>query len=225
MMRALGNLVPFVIQPPNMVVTHPKIRNDSRYWPWFKLNRRRRYHGPKELFNHRHSSLRNVIERTFGVLKQRFPLLKHMPRYDMNQVKKMKMTMKTKMKMKVQVKFRVKLELKMSTEMKMEYQQCNNTTMSTCHVNNYCIWDNGEMRLQYPCGKHITIGRLQLHRCFLQTMVVVFFVVLIGIIIGAPSSGLKSTQVRCKKIKSHSNHAKNKRRGKKTPLRVAFHAP
>ncbi|XP_028098440.1 uncharacterized protein LOC114298134 [Camellia sinensis] len=48
-----------------------------------ELNRRRRYHGPKELFNHRHSSLRNVIERTFGVLKQRFPLLKHMPRYDM----------------------------------------------------------------------------------------------------------------------------------------------
>ncbi|XP_028056116.1 protein ALP1-like [Camellia sinensis] len=189
MMRALGNLAPFVIQPPNMAVTHPKIRNDRRYWPWFKdcvgaidgthivvvapegdrmpyrgrkvhttqnvmatcsfdmkftfvyigwegsahdsriflealttnsadfphpppnkyylvdagythmpgyvapyrgqkyhlqeFNRRRRYHGPQELFNHRHSSLRNVIERTFGVLKQRFPLLRHMPRYDM----------------------------------------------------------------------------------------------------------------------------------------------
>ncbi|XP_028072992.1 uncharacterized protein LOC114275196 [Camellia sinensis] len=37
MMRALGNLAPFVIQPPNMAVTHPKIRNDRRYWPWFKL--------------------------------------------------------------------------------------------------------------------------------------------------------------------------------------------
>ncbi|GMP97485.1 hypothetical protein CsSME_00045720 [Camellia sinensis var. sinensis] len=36
MMRALGNLVPFVIQPPNMDVTHPKIQNDRRYWPWFK---------------------------------------------------------------------------------------------------------------------------------------------------------------------------------------------
>ncbi|XP_028112906.1 uncharacterized protein LOC114311010 [Camellia sinensis] len=48
-----------------------------------EFNRRRRYHGPQELFNHRHSSLRNVIERTFGVLKQRFPLLRHMSRYDM----------------------------------------------------------------------------------------------------------------------------------------------
>ncbi|CAL5435434.1 unnamed protein product [Camellia sinensis] len=48
-----------------------------------EFNRRRRYHGPHELFNHRHSSLRNVIERTFGVLKQRFPLLRHMSRYDM----------------------------------------------------------------------------------------------------------------------------------------------
>ena len=34
--------------------------------------------GPKtyqELFNLRHASLRNVIERTFGVLKKRFPIL------------------------------------------------------------------------------------------------------------------------------------------------------
>ncbi|CAL0306775.1 unnamed protein product [Lupinus luteus] len=35
-------------------------------------------HGPqnsRELFNHRHSSLINVIERTFGVLKKRFPII------------------------------------------------------------------------------------------------------------------------------------------------------
>ncbi|XLR43491.1 hypothetical protein S83_028151 [Arachis hypogaea] len=30
---------------------------------------------PKELFNHRHSSLRNVIERCFRVLKKRFPII------------------------------------------------------------------------------------------------------------------------------------------------------
>ncbi|XP_052116435.1 uncharacterized protein LOC127746610 [Arachis duranensis] len=30
---------------------------------------------PKELFNHRHSSLRNVIERCFGVLNKRFPII------------------------------------------------------------------------------------------------------------------------------------------------------
>ncbi|KAJ0105800.1 hypothetical protein Patl1_19121 [Pistacia atlantica] len=29
----------------------------------------------RELFNHRHSSLRNAIERTFGVLKKRFPII------------------------------------------------------------------------------------------------------------------------------------------------------
>jgi len=29
----------------------------------------------RELFNHRHSSLRNVIEKTFGVLKKRFPII------------------------------------------------------------------------------------------------------------------------------------------------------
>ncbi|XP_028125338.1 uncharacterized protein LOC114322265 [Camellia sinensis] len=40
-----------------------------------------RYAGPKELFNHRHSSLHNVIERTFGVLKKRFPILRSMPNY------------------------------------------------------------------------------------------------------------------------------------------------
>lgn len=35
----------------------------------------------EELFNHRHSSLRNVIERIFGVLKKRFPLLVCMHSY------------------------------------------------------------------------------------------------------------------------------------------------
>ncbi|XP_042448958.1 uncharacterized protein LOC122033868 [Zingiber officinale] len=37
---------------------------------------------PKELFNLRHSSLRNAIERAFGVLKNRFPILAEMSRYN-----------------------------------------------------------------------------------------------------------------------------------------------
>ncbi|XP_014517225.1 putative nuclease HARBI1 [Vigna radiata var. radiata] len=38
-----------------------------------------------KLFNHRHSSLRNVIERTFGVLKKRFPIIASgtEPHYDL----------------------------------------------------------------------------------------------------------------------------------------------
>ncbi|WVY98980.1 hypothetical protein V8G54_031131 [Vigna mungo] len=36
---------------------------------------RRGPQNPRELFNHRHSLLRNVIERTFGLLKKRFPII------------------------------------------------------------------------------------------------------------------------------------------------------
>ena len=35
----------------------------------------RRLQNARELFNLRHASLRNVIERTFGVLKKRFPII------------------------------------------------------------------------------------------------------------------------------------------------------
>ncbi|KAL7232098.1 hypothetical protein ACSBR2_010169 [Camellia fascicularis] len=153
MMRALGNLAPFVTQPPNMAITHPKIQNDRRYWPWFKdcvraidgthivvvtpKGDQMPYRGRKVnttqnvmaacsfdmkftfVYTGWEGSVHdsrifvkalttntvdfphlppnkyylvdagythmpgNVIERTFGVLKQRFPLLKHMPRYDM----------------------------------------------------------------------------------------------------------------------------------------------
>ncbi|WOL19740.1 hypothetical protein Cni_G28542 [Canna indica] len=58
----------------------------------FLILRGERYHrsnfhgrrGPstkRELFNQRHSSVRNVIERCFGLLKARFPILKQMPNY------------------------------------------------------------------------------------------------------------------------------------------------
>ena len=39
---------------------------------------------PKELFNLRHASARNVIERIFGVLKRRFRILQLPPEYDIS---------------------------------------------------------------------------------------------------------------------------------------------
>ena len=41
----------------------------------------RRPQNAKELFNLRHSSLRNAIERIFGVIKKRFPILVEMSPY------------------------------------------------------------------------------------------------------------------------------------------------
>ena len=43
--------------------------------------RRRRALTKEEKFNHSHAQLRNVIERAYGVLKARFPILKQMAKY------------------------------------------------------------------------------------------------------------------------------------------------
>ncbi|KAJ9542845.1 hypothetical protein OSB04_029351 [Centaurea solstitialis] len=52
---------------------------NTRYWlPDF---RRQRALTKKELFNHAHAQLRNVIERAYGVLKARFPILTQMAPY------------------------------------------------------------------------------------------------------------------------------------------------
>ena len=37
--------------------------------------------GKKQTFNHRHSQIRNAIERSFGVLKNKWRILLHMPSY------------------------------------------------------------------------------------------------------------------------------------------------
>ncbi|KAL5567609.1 hypothetical protein UlMin_024184 [Ulmus minor] len=42
-----------------------------------------RINGPTELFNYRHASLRNCIERCFGVLKARFPILRFMTNFSL----------------------------------------------------------------------------------------------------------------------------------------------
>jgi hypothetical protein len=39
--------------------------------------------GKKEVLNHLHSSLRNVIKRAFGVLKEKWRILKHLSSYPM----------------------------------------------------------------------------------------------------------------------------------------------
>lgn len=44
-------------------------------------NGRGRLRGKEDLFNYKHSSCRNIIERCIGVLKARFPILKLMTNY------------------------------------------------------------------------------------------------------------------------------------------------
>ncbi|XP_074373632.1 uncharacterized protein LOC141713981 [Apium graveolens] len=52
---------------------------NTRYWQ--SDFRGRRALTREEKFNHAHAQLRNVIERAYGVLKARFPILKQMPPY------------------------------------------------------------------------------------------------------------------------------------------------
>ena len=52
-----------------------------RYHAQEYRGRQRQPKNALELFNYRHSSLRMVVERTFGVLKARFPIFYHMPNY------------------------------------------------------------------------------------------------------------------------------------------------
>ena len=42
----------------------------------------------KEMFNYRHASLHNVIERTFGVWKNIFHILRRIPHYSLKKIKR-----------------------------------------------------------------------------------------------------------------------------------------
>ena len=39
------------------------------------------YECPEDLFNHRHAQLRNIVEKTFGILKNRFNICERMHKY------------------------------------------------------------------------------------------------------------------------------------------------
>ena len=62
---------------PYCLTPYRNVRYHLREWE----RGERRPQNMKELFNLRHSSLRNVIERTYGVVKKRFPILNNMPSY------------------------------------------------------------------------------------------------------------------------------------------------
>jgi len=63
------------------------IKGSTYHLPEFRLRRGRALQGKDEIFNFLHSSLRNVIERAFGVLKQKWRILKAMPSFSPRQQK------------------------------------------------------------------------------------------------------------------------------------------
>ncbi|GAV68136.1 LOW QUALITY PROTEIN: DDE_4 domain-containing protein [Cephalotus follicularis] len=86
-MAALSNNFPF--PPPSKYyicdVAYTNTRGfmaPVRYW--LEDFRRRRAMTKEEKFNHAHAKLRNVIERAYGVLKARFPILDKMAPYPFN---------------------------------------------------------------------------------------------------------------------------------------------
>jgi hypothetical protein len=58
------------------------VKVDKSMLFWYTLLIVNRPKNSKELFNLRHASLRNAIERIFGVLKKRFPILKRQMEFD-----------------------------------------------------------------------------------------------------------------------------------------------
>ncbi|KAL2541559.1 putative harbinger transposase-derived nuclease [Abeliophyllum distichum] len=59
----------------------PNIRYHFQEFPAERNGRRRQFKNPQERFNFYHSSLRNIIERAFGVLKNRWNILDRRPHY------------------------------------------------------------------------------------------------------------------------------------------------
>lgn len=57
--------------------------SDTRYHLPDFARGNRPIQGRKEIFNHAHSSLRGVIERTFGIWKKKWAILRDMPQYSL----------------------------------------------------------------------------------------------------------------------------------------------
>ena len=66
---------------PNRTRYLAPFKGSTYHLPEFRLRRQRGPQGKFEIFNFLHSSLRNVIERAFGVLKQKWRILKDMPSF------------------------------------------------------------------------------------------------------------------------------------------------
>ncbi|XP_060182235.1 uncharacterized protein LOC132611892 [Lycium barbarum] len=82
----------FPFPPPNKYYLCDAAYPNTRGFPapyrnvryWLGDYQRRRAINKEEKFNHAHSQLRNVIERAYGVLKARFPILDKMPPYSID---------------------------------------------------------------------------------------------------------------------------------------------
>lgn len=66
---------------PNRIGYLAPFKGSTYHIPEFRLRNGRPPQGKYEMFNYLHSSLRNVIERSFGVLKQKWRILKEMPSF------------------------------------------------------------------------------------------------------------------------------------------------
>ncbi|PKA63372.1 hypothetical protein AXF42_Ash005267 [Apostasia shenzhenica] len=76
----------FVVLSDSTTPCHPHIRNNLHFYPYFNFHNRsqRRYESPQELYNHRHAQLRNIVERTFDILKKWFKVLTDMKPFSFN---------------------------------------------------------------------------------------------------------------------------------------------
>eukprot|EP00261_Vitis_vinifera_P035291 XP_019076534.1 PREDICTED: uncharacterized protein LOC104879861 [Vitis vinifera] len=81
-LRAIISLDDVFLKQPDGLKCPQEIKENTKFWPYFKKHslplKEYSVHQPenaREVFNLRHSSLRNAIERAFGVLKKRFPII------------------------------------------------------------------------------------------------------------------------------------------------------